>query len=564
MLSESTAPLNVVLMWHMHQPEYRNLATGEYQLPWTYLHALKDYTDMAAHLEQHPQARAVVNFAPILVEQLQSYPQAIDQAIRDDQPLPDKLLQCLRLDDYSEVQEFLVQSCLRANEERIIKRYPEFQRLVDIAQEFSEAGQLDYLGNQYFSDLLVWYHLGWMGESVKAGYPAISALIEKGSHFDADDRCHLLREISQIIAEIVPRYRRLSNEGQVELAMSPYAHPIVPLLIDFNTAREAATESPLPSAAEYPDGSERAHWHMQHGIAVFEKHFGIRPVGCWPSEGGVSTEAAKLFAYAGFNWMASGDQVLKNSLHANKLDVPETCRHRTYGVEGSNIAAFFRDDGLSDLIGFNYATWHADDAVGDLINHLHTIRTHCDDPQDRVVSIIMDGENAWEYYPENARYFLDALYARLAADPTLNLTTYSALLEKQLPRTTLPTLTAGSWVYGDFSTWIGDKDKNRGWDLLCQTRNDLDAWLELNPERKNDHAVLNQLAICEGSDWFWWFGDYNPSGSVKDFDDLYRLNLQNIYKLMDQQPPAALFQSISQGNNSSAMETGGVMRRGGD
>lgn len=65
---EAKKPLKVVLYWHMHQPEYRDLRTGVYRLPWTYLHAIKDYVDMVAHLEANPEAHAVINFAPTLLD----------------------------------------------------------------------------------------------------------------------------------------------------------------------------------------------------------------------------------------------------------------------------------------------------------------------------------------------------------------------------------------------------------------------------------------------------------------------------------------------------------------
>jgi alpha-amylase/alpha-mannosidase (GH57 family) len=188
---------------------------------------------------------------------------------------------------------------------------------------------------------------------------------------------------------------------------------------------------------------------------------------------------------------------------------------------------FFRDDGLSDLIGFEYQQWDAVDAAGDFIKHLGNIATFLgDQPGEHVVSVILDGENAWEYYPDNAFHFLGALYERLAASDSVNLLTFSEALDC-CPAEPLPKLCAGSWVYGSFSTWIGDPDKNRAWDLLIDAKRVYDRALASKRfGRKQLHRLERQLAICEGSDWFWWFGDYNPADSVSDFDRLYRRQLK--------------------------------------
>jgi alpha-amylase/alpha-mannosidase (GH57 family) len=561
-------PLNVVLLWHMHQPEYRNLATGEYHLPWTYLHAIKDYADMAAHLERHSGARAVVNFAPILLDQIEDYASRIKECLRDSCVIPDPLLNSLISDkpfikDKAE-RLSLILACSKVNEERLIKRYPPFENLIQIARKLSTQDAVCYLDPQFFIDLVVWYHLAWMGETIRKDNAVINRLIDKGHDFSPEDRRALIEVISETLSNIIPRYRKLAEEGKVELIMSPYAHPMLPLLLDFNSMREAIPEAALPETPEYPGGEARARWHIEEGLRTFEHYFGHKPIGCWPSEGGVSTATVKLLDEYGFKWAASGDNVLSNSGQTEICDAEgDDCRHVPYSIEGSDIRLFFRDDGLSDLIGFTYSNWHADDAVGDLIQHLKNIRTHCKNPAESVVSIILDGENAWEYYPENAHYFLDALYQRLSEDPDLNLTTYSNYLETQSNSKQLPRLVAGSWVYGSFSTWMGDPDKNRAWDLLCEAKLAYDAHLQAHPDAASNPELLKQLAVCEGSDWFWWFGDYNSSSSVRDFDDLYRLNLQNLYRLMDRSPPAELDEPISKGTESSETEAGGVMRRGG-
>ncbi|MGF1642488.1 MAG: glycoside hydrolase [Thiotrichales bacterium] len=562
--------INVVLMWHMHQPEYRDLARREYQLPWTYLHATKDYVDMAAHLETHPGARAVVNFAPILLEQLEDYARQIDANLTSGTRIDDFLLNALISDlDFESSRDArlrLLEACTKANEQRLIARFPAFETLVGIARQFAASTLVEYLHKQFFTDLVVWYHLAWMGETVRLSDPQVKRLTEQRRDFTPDDRRALLAVIGRQLTTVVPRYRALAEAGRVELAMSPYAHPMLPLLLDFKSMREALPDAALPESIGYPDGEVRARWHLDEGLRVFERCFGRKPTGIWPSEGGVSAPVVRLLDEYGFKWLATGDSVLRHSLQRHAHETPhgtlDPCRHVAYQIDDCDSLLFFRDDGLSDLIGFTYSNWHAEDAVGDLINHIHNIRVACSEPDRRTVSIILDGENAWEYYPANGYYFLDALYRRLGADPLINLTTFDALPRAKLVVRPLPGLVSGSWVYGNFATWMGDQYKNRAWDLLCEAKQAVDAHWAAHPAARDDRELLEQLAVCEGSDWFWWFGDYNPAQSVKDFDRLYRQNLRNLYRLIGCPAPAALDIPLSAGDHTASVESGGVMRRG--
>lgn len=567
MCSDKSKPtVHVVFCWHMHQPDYRDRLTGEYYFPWTYLHALKDYTDMLVHLEDNPQARAVVNFAPILLEQLDDYLAQVDAYLENGATLRDPMLAALVQeqlpDPGSEAYATLAKNCLRAHRDRMIERFAAYKFLVQILEQTSDSPQRQcYLNPQFLIDLVVWYHLAWLGENHRRDDPRIQTLQTKGGGFSSQDRRTLLQVIAEQLRAIKPRYRALKDQGQIELAMSPYAHPILPLLMDFGSAREAMPDAVLPQAEGYPGGTDRAHWHVRHGLAVFERYFGSRPKGCWASEGALSGPTLELLAEEGFLWTATGDSVLHNSLKhpANAQQVPKH-RHRAYTFGQQPIRCFFRDDGLSDLIGFQYSDWHAEDAVGDLINHLMRIADESDQPEDCVISIIMDGENAWEYYPENAWYFLEALYRRISTHPRLNMTTYESLLgDRPVEPVALNQLVAGSWVYGTFSTWIGERDKNRAWDMLCDVKAVYDQCCDRLPEEQRQAAEL-QLAQCEGSDWFWWFGDYNPSDSVQDFDYLYRRHLTNLYTLLEQPAPDYLQTAFSHGGGAPA--AGGVMRRG--
>lgn len=564
----TSGKLNVVLCWHMHQPEYREPLSGVFQLPWTYLHSVKDYVDMAAHLEAVPGARAVINFVPTLLEQIEDYANQVRNCLREGMPIHDPVLGALNMAALPEDQEhmlLLLKASLRANRKRLIERFPPYQRLADMAQWLiANPHALRYTNEQYIVDCLVWYHLAWLGETVRRQDLRVKALLQKGGGYTLRDRRVLLEIIGELLSSIPERYRALHERAQVELSVTPYAHPMLPLLLDPVSAREAMPDVELPHVDGHHGGPERARWHILHGLESFQRYFGFTPTGCWPSEGAISRETLALLQEQGLRWAASGEQVLRNSLkRGGQLKAAEGGGglHRPWRLQGQEICCFFRSDGLSDLIGFTFADWHADDAVAHLVSELERIAASCPRPEERVVSIILDGENAWEHYPENGYYFLSGLYRRLTEDPKLELTTFSACLDAGLAPAQLTELVAGSWVYGTFSTWIGERDKNRGWEMLADAECAYQAAVaagKLSPERLE--AVRRQLGVCEGSDWFWWFGDYNAAESVRDFDRLYRMHLGNLYELLGQERPEYLSHPFTHGGGQP--EAGGTMRRG--
>ncbi len=560
--------LPVVLCWHMHQPEYRDAFTREYHLPWTYLHAIKDYIDMAAHIEATPGACAVVNFVPTLLEQIDDYAIQVNDFLQYGKPIQDPLLAALsyrNLPNHKGYRRSLLNACLKANRRYLIEPFPAFKRLADLAQLVDCDDEIIcYYNEQYFVDILVWYHLAWLGETVRRKDIRVIELLNQQLNYHWEDRYQLLQVIAELLANIIPHYRYLAEQGKVELSMTPYAHPILPLLLDLNIARQAQPDVLLPNDLNYAGGKQRVEWHIKKGLEVFQHYFGFTPKGCWPSEGGISDESVQLLEQYQFQWVASGQSVLHNSLQASTHTqaLSHGWMHTPYQFQQGKMYCFFRDDGLSDLIGFHYSEWNAKDAVNDFIQNLQNIYHSNQGRDDCLVSIILDGENAWEYYPENGYNFLSQLYQALVAHPDIRLTTFSQYMEQAHPLPKLSTIVAGSWVYGTFSTWIGDRDKNRGWEMLIEAKQVFDQ------KRKQNHwpyyqlqEIERQLAICEGSDWFWWFGDYNPAESVKDFERLFRSHLSRLYQLMGIKAPEYLTHSFTYGGGA-IQERGGVMRRG--
>ena len=561
----SQTRLPVVLLWHMHQPQYRDALTGEYVLPWTYLHAIKDYTDMAAHLEAIPAARAVVNFTPVLIEQLEEIAQRTNAHLQTGSPLPDPVLALLGPDPVSRdpaTRLDLMKACLRAQRKQMIERFGPYLELATIAETLATPERIVYASNQLIHDLAVWYHLAWLGETVRRADPVATALTAQGRGFTEAQRRQLLTVVADQVSSVVPRYRRLAERGQCELSITPYGHPIVPLLLDFQSAREAVPSMSLPQHVNYAGGAERAQWHVDEGLRVFMRAFGVRPAGCWPSEGAISRGTLELLDRSGFKWAASSTNVLRGSLSLGSSAAPSDplAYNRPYQLPGTSMNAFFRDDALSDLIGFTYATWHGDDAANHLVNEVAQLAHRYADSPNHAVVIALDGENAWEHYPFNGYYFLRALYTSLANHPLLELTTLSECLSRGIQPAPLPQVMAGSWVHGTLATWMGAPEKKRAWDLLCDAKLAFDRVMRtgaLNDDQKS--AAGRQLALCESSDWFWWFGDYNPQDAVTQFDRLYRRQLVNLYRLLDLAPPESLSQPISVGRG--APEHGGVMRR---
>lgn len=543
--------LQVVLCWHMHQPEYRDARTREFLRPWTYLHAMKDYSDMAAHLERVQGARAVVNFSTILLDQIADYAERLRTWVETGRRIGDPLLDALAgpLPEDGRARRRLLQVALRANEKTMIRPFAAYVALAERARQALEAGTDP--GERDLFDLLVWYQLAWTGESLRRESPSLRRLFDKGQGFTATDARRLLTLGAEVLSGLLPRYRDLAQAGKIELSVTPHAHPIMPLLLDLGSARDAMPGVQLP-ARPYPAGEARCRWHIEQAIERFERHFGWRPEGCWPAEGSVSEDSVALLAEYGFRWCASGTNVLRHTLGKAGAGGDE---HLGLWRTESDIAVFFRDDDLSDRIGFRYSDWHADDAVADLAERLDRLRRNWSGDGPPTAVIMLDGENAWEHFPYNGWYFLRQLYGELAAHPGIECGTFTSRLEHGGARQPLPRLVAGSWVYGNFSIWIGDPAKNRAWEQLIAAREALG-----NGPAAGAEAFAEQLAVCEASDWFWWLGGDNDPRNSSDFDRLYRRHLRALYHLAGLTVPEDLNRAAST-ESKPAAASGGSMRR---
>jgi alpha-amylase/alpha-mannosidase (GH57 family) len=536
----------------MHQPYYKDPLKNEYVLPWTYLHGIKDYFDMPAIVEDTPGAKAVFNLVPSLIEQLLDYAAgtAMDPFLEKGKAPPATLSQDDRI--------FLLENFFSANRQNMIepsRRYLELLYMAGEGKPGSAQERVKHFTDQDLLDLQVWFFLAWTGEAARRRYPAFAELIAKGEDFTADDKDLLFATQQEVLRAIIPLYQRLHAEGRIELSVTPYYHPILPLLCDIKLAQTAMPRVTLPTVSfRHP---EDARAQIRRGISYFKEIFGFTPTGMWPSEGSVSNEVLALITESGIGWIATDEEILEKSMDGGLGAGKERLyRPWRYCSGTGEIGAFFRDHQISDLLGFTYSQWEAGRAVADLCGRLTAIKARLGG-EGRVVPIILDGENAWEYYPNNAYDFLQGMYRGIAASPALRLTTCSEVLKTTRFDGRLHSIFPGSWINGNYGIWIGHPEENLAWDLIAHARetavakNPLVAEALESGEPSPDataEAICRSLYAAEGSDWFWWYGDDHFSPHSDRFDRLFRLHLMHVYRLLGQDPPRELLEPIKKKN----------------
>jgi alpha-amylase/alpha-mannosidase (GH57 family) len=520
----------------MHQPYYRNPVGGEYRMPWTFLHAAKDYYDMLT-LAVEAGARVTFNLVPSLLDQLEDY---ADPGVRD------TFLDPLRAppeDLDPEARADLVPRLFFAHLENQIRPLPRYLELHE-----ARGGNRELSGRELL-DLEVLFLLAWTGEVVRAEEPAVRRLLGKGRNFTQEDKGALLGVLHRLAGRTVAAYREAQDRGAVEVSTTPYYHPILPLLLDGESARVALPQATLP-VFQRGFGDDAAR-QVRDAKARYQELFGCAPRGFWPSEGSVSAETLALLADEGVGWAASDEDVLAASLGVSLSGDRRADLYRPYGFRspaGNEISVFFRDKALADLIGFTYAAWNPDLAVADFVGRLEGLARG--PAREGTISVILDGENAWEFYSRNGAPFLRGLYRAIAAHPELSFATFSECRERGRP---LPRVHAGSWIYGSFSTWVGHPEKNRAWELLERTRCRLaDEEHRLAPDVRE--LAWREIRIAEGSDWFWWLGDDHYTPLAGEFDGLFRLHLINVYRLAGFEPPPELHAPIKGGVRHGLLE----------
>jgi len=543
----SDHPLYIAFVWHMHQPYYKDDITGTYILPWVRMHGIKDYYDMPALLSDFPDIHQTFNLVPSLLKQVRDY---VENGATD------KFL-TLTLKPASELSQedklFLLKNSFMANWDTMIKPYPAYWQLLDRRGYSVSPNDLlnatRYYTTQDYLDLQVWFNLTWFDPIFKNNDPFLKGLVQKGSGFIENEKVLLIQKQREVMALIIPEYKRLAELGRIELTTTPFYHPILPLLCDTDLAKVAVPDIRLPlNRFVHP---EDAGVQIERAMKYHEELFGSRPSGMWPSEGSVAEEIIPLIADAGIRWIGTDEGVLARSLgihidrdFAGIMKNPEVL-YKPYlaGKGDKQVSIVFRDHTLSDLMGFVYSKWDYKNAVHDLIDRLHRVRRGLSNGP-HLVSIILDGENAWEYYQNDGRDFFLYLYERLSGEQGLRCVTVNEYLKEHPAQTGIERLHAGSWINANYRVWIGHDEDNRAWDLLSLTRQALTDYASGNGNPDALAKAWEEIYIAEGSDWCWWYGDDHYSENDKEFDFLFRTHLMNVYRIIGLDVPDELQISI--------------------
>jgi len=553
-MSDSHPKIRLVLLWHMHQPYYKDVLTGEYRLPWVRLHALKDYYGMVKLSEEFPDVHLNYNLVPSLVAQIQDY---VSGEARD--PFLDLVAKPANELTAAE-RKFALQYLFQANPVNMIGRYPRYRDLWERYRATANRpeGADAYFVTRDYADLQVLSQIAWFDEFF-LGDPDVSGLIEKGEDFDRGDQLAVIAKQKEILAKVLPAYADAARRGTVELSTTPYYHPILPLVCDTNTGGESTPGLPLPTRRFLrPDD---AVLQIRKAMELHERSFGARPRGLWPSEGSVSDEVLRLASKQGIQWMATDEGVLGRSvgynftrdghgrLHGDSAEMLYNIHRYEKGDTRMNLV--FRDHTLSDLVGFVYSGMPPQDAANHLMHNIReAARPVLERGRDAVVPIILDGENAWEYYPQSGREFLRRFYDALQRDPLIEPVTISEAIEghKEANFNRLNRLVPGSWINANFNVWIGAPEDNKAWDLLAEAR----EYYDRNADRVSEtqrKLAWEELLIAEGSDWNWWYGPEHHSANDRDFDELYRKHLSNVYTALEGVPPEELTVPIASGDS---------------
>ena len=539
---------HVAFLWHMHQPYYVDPATKAASMPWVRLHCAKGYLDMISTISDYPAVRSNFNLSPVLLLQIR---ELLNGSIED------RWLELSRRPaaELSEGERFtILENFFKANWDHLVRPHSRYWELLN------KRGLTFYRddvrrGVRYFSvqeilDLQVWFNLAWCGYTLCRLHPELTELKQKGRGFTEQDKRRVLDLHFEAMRLVLRSYREASERGQVELTTTPFFHPILPLVFDSAFAERSMPGRTFPSRFAWPADAE-----AQITLAV-DQHaaiFGSRPKGLWPAEGAIAPELIPLMQRAGIEYFCTDEENLFASLKTDpawkgaNVDHLELFQGWRVQHGGAEVSAIFRERPLSDFIGFNAARNEPAQAAMHLLFHLRHISDLVNDRG--LIPLILDGENAWEFFRDGGEAFLRAFYAGIESEgQRLRSTTLCDYLASHPPQRRLTTLHTGSWIGSNLDIWIGEPEENRAWDLLGEAR----AWFEERVQSgeldlEQEAAARKSLYAAEGSDWFWWYGPDFTTENDHFFDELFRAHLRAVYHACGDVAPAALEMPITAG-----------------
>ncbi|MDD5633929.1 MAG: glycogen synthase GlgA [Candidatus Omnitrophica bacterium] len=518
--------LSVAFLWHMHQPMYKDLLTGKYHLPWVRLHSTYSYLDMISILEKFPEAKVTFNLTASLLWQL------IDISKSDK---VDDIYLSLSEKNAADLDEtekaFLLKNFFSCDLDKAIAPIEKYKKLYERRGDDLSQGALlaktEDFSTDDFRDLQVFFNLAWCGFTLKGKDQLVKNLFAKAANYSEAEKLALLKRQKEVVASIIPLYKKSQDEGKIEIATSPFYHPILPLLC----------ENPFDKSNSM---TEDAKIHVKKAVDLYDSVFGHKPQGMWPSEGSVSQEIIPILEAESIEWIATDEGILLESFRGEGIH-REDLIYKAFTAEEKNkrIDMVFRDVNLSNAISFKYSKMPAKRAAADFLSDIQGIYKFTSEKEKtgHIVSVILDGENPWPYYEDGGKTFLEEVYSHILNSQEAELVTISGYLKNHKERGKIKELHSGSWIDRNFNKWIGSPQKDKAWEYLNKTRREM--FLGGEPPS----AAMEELYIAEGSDWFWWYDDFGTELNFV-FDDLFRMHLANIYTLMGREVPYYLLEPI--------------------
>ncbi|MCD6252789.1 MAG: glycoside hydrolase family 57 [Thermotogae bacterium] len=493
----SLEPLKLAIIWHHHQPLYKTPLERNFFMPWVRAHGVNDYPYMADLVEKYlTRGKVTFNIVPSLILQIQDYLSgATDEYMRLSHK-PEAVLT-------EQERRFILNHFFDINPQ-FVNKYPRYRELMEMkvsGREFS---------NQDLLDLKVYWNLAWINIEYIEADPALKALVKKAKNYTCQDLELVLQKHKEFLATVLGKYKKLAEEGKIELITSAKYHPILPLLIDKGWVEDAKGQ-------------------ISAGLEIARRTFGLQPVGFWPPEEAVSRELIPLLSELGMEWIVT-DKVILQMSGVDTSDYTNVMIPYKAENNGKSVVVFFRDTDLSDRISFKYSQMSAEEAVKDFLSRVHELQ-RLNRSGDLILTVALDGENAWEHYPNNGNDFRKLFYEALSADPYVELTTPKEYIDRYGVKKTLATLAKGSWAGGSLDTWIGEKEENEAWNRLEKARQVVMEKLPQMDDRTKEKAI-DSLYAAEGSDWFWWYGDDQDAGNNEIlFDRQFKKLLIALYEL---------------------------------
>jgi len=541
-MMSQTKKLSVAFYWHMHQPVYQLTPEGDFLMPWVRMHAVKDYLDMTLWVEKFNKLKLNFNFVPVLFDSLIDYSNGAHD-------IHSKLTVTPVENLTQEDKVFILNNFFDSNYQTMILPNEQYHKLYKIVQADGTT-DTNILTSQEYSDLVALFNLVWIDPSFRENDDKLKKLVKKGKNYTLQDRIEIIEIHREIIKKIIPNLKKLVQENKIEITTSPYYHPILPILLDYKTIKKDSVNDELQELKTETD----AKIQTQTALDKVEKLIGKRPRGVWASEQCVSAKTLEMLSELGVEWSISDEGILANSIDFEFIhdfkgyleDPYHLLKVYDYKAKKSDIKMIFRDSTIHSLVSYEYSHHDPASVANDLYDRIKVIQSKIlSSPDDNhLLTIAMDGENPWENYIDDGNKFFETLYGLICADDTLETVLISDYIEKTNERKELKKIASGANFNRNFKLWIDEPVKDMAWTYLKRVRDDFTSYIKREPNNPNIEMARKELFICEGSDWFWWYGEPNSSGKDNIFDFLFRSHLKNIYHCFDLDYPKFLDEPI--------------------